>query len=147
MTTVFYDSTTPGHIPAGADACLYRDGKYAATKAEAARFGRVHWITITGDPSCGIVDYEPGNPVYTEPGKLREYVEARHAAGHRARVYTDRYDLPKVRQLLIGLSYLVWVSTLDGNKLHADWATGLWAVQYAGGPHAPFDESVLYGTW
>ncbi len=147
MPHIFYDSTTPGLIPAGADACLYADGKYAAQPGADKRFGRVRWITINGDPSCGIVDYERGNPVYAEPGKLRGYVEARRAMKHRARVYTDRADLPAVRKLLAGLSYLVWVATLDGDKLAPDWTEGLWAVQYQGGQHARYDESVLYGEW
>jgi hypothetical protein len=67
--------------------------------------------------------------------------------GKRARVYSDRSNLPAVRSELHGLEYPVWLATLDGNKLSADYTPGLWGVQFAGGPTADYDTSVLYGTW
>ena len=72
---------------------------------------------------------------------------ARAAMKCRARVYCDRANLPAVRSKLEGLQYLVWIATLDGDKLSADWTPGLWGVQYAGGQTAEFDTSVLYGEW
>jgi hypothetical protein len=144
----FYDSTQPEKIPAGAHACLYYDGIYAATAEQAKRFGAVRWITVIGDyRNCGVADYEAGNAVYDNAGALRAWVAGRHSMGTRARVYCDRSNLPKVRSELEGLDYLVWVSTLDGDKLSAKWTPGLWGVQYAGGPTAAYDTSVLYGTW
>jgi hypothetical protein len=144
----FYDSTRPELIPAHSHACLYYDGDYAATTAQAARFESVRWITVYGNyETCGIADFEPGNGVYDIPGALRGFVEGRLASGHRARVYCDRENLPRARAQLEGLDYLVWLGTLDGDKLSAGATPGLWAVQYAGGEHADYDTSILYGTW
>lgn len=144
----FYDSTQPDLIPAGTAACLYYDGLYAATREQAKRFKAVRWITVLGDYlSCGIADFEAGNEVYDKAGALREYVQGRRDHGWRARVYCNRANLAKVRADLEGLSYLVWIGTLDGNKLSPDWTAGLWAVQYAGGETASYDTSILYGVW
>ena len=144
----FYDSTRPGLIPENSHACLYFDGDYAAIADDAKRFGAVRWITVLGDyANCGIADYEAGNAVYSQPGALRAYVEGRAAIGCRARVYCDLANLPEVRELLGSLDYLVWLATLDGNKLTSAYTAGLWAVQYTGGVHADFDTSVLYGIW
>jgi hypothetical protein len=144
----FYDSTRPDLIPADTAACLYYDGLYAATPEQAKRFRAVRWITVLGDyRHCGIADFEAGNEVYDKAGKLREYVQGRVNMGARARVYCDRSNLAKVRADLEGLSYLVWIGTLDGNKLSPDWTPGLWAVQFAGGETAAYDTSILYGVW
>ena len=144
----FYDSVSPEKIPAGTHACLYFDGRFAAKPAQAKRFAAVRWITVLGDyRHCGIADYEQGNEVYNRPGALREYVQGRINMGFRARVYCNRSTLPKVRSELAGLHYLVWIGTLDGNKLSPDWTSGLWGVQYAGGMTAPYDTSILYGVW
>jgi len=144
----FYDSVNPGAIPEGSYACLYYDGDYAANPQDAKRFAAVRWITIYGDyQNAGIADFEQGNPVFSQPGALRSFVEGRHSQGHRARVYCDRSNLPTVRSELEGLDYLVWLATLDGNKLSPDYTPGLWGVQYAGGVDAAYDTSILYGVW
>ena len=144
----FYDSAQPAKIPAGSHACLYYDGLYKATPAQAARFAAVRWITVLGDyANCGCADFEAGNEVYSRPGALRAWVEGRIAMKARARVYCSRSNLPVVRNHLEGLGYLVWLATLDGDKLNAGYTEGLWAVQYAGGMTAPYDTSVHYGVW
>jgi hypothetical protein len=146
--TIFYDSTVPGNIPEGTFACLYYDGRYAASPDEAKRFLDVRWITIGSDfKNAGIVDFEEGNPSYSSQSALREFVEGRKSLGLRARVYTDLDNLPLVRSRLEGLDYLVWLATLNGRKLAPDYTPGLWGVQYQGGPDAAYDMSVLYGTW
>ncbi len=144
----FYDSTQPDLIPAGTHACLYYDGEFAAPPEQARRFAAVRWITVLGNyADCGIADFEAGNAVFSEPGALRSFVEGRHKMGVRARVYCDRANLPTVRSELDGLTYLVWIGTLDGDKLSANYTPGLWGVQYAGGMTADYDTSVLYGVW
>lgn len=144
----FYDSTQPALIPEGSYACLYYDGDYAANTEQAKRFTAVRWITVLGDyRNCGIADFEAGNAVFSQPGALRAYVEGRRSMGTRARIYSDLTNLPTVRSELDGLEYLVWLGTLDGNKLSAGYTPGLWGVQFAGGPTAAYDTSVLYGTW
>jgi hypothetical protein len=144
----FYDSTQPDLIPEDTYAALYYDGDYAATPEQAKRFAAVRWITILGDyANCGIADFEQGNPVYSQPGALRAFVQGRMNMGKRARVYSDLSNLPTVRSELDGLDYLVWLATLDGNKLSPNYTPGLWGVQFAGGPTADYDTSILYGTW
>jgi hypothetical protein len=144
----FYDSTRPAEIPEGAHACLYYDGDYAATAAQAKRFVATRWITVLGNyRNCGIADFEQGNEVYSKAGALRAFVQGRKNMNVRARVYCNQSNLPKVRSELEGLEYLVWLATLDGNKLSADYTSGLWGVQYAGGLTAAYDTSVLYGVW
>ena len=147
----FYDSTRPAEIPAGSHACLYFDGDYKATLEEAARFAATRWITVLGGAAAaahtGCADYEQGNPVF-DGTALREWAEARKAMNCRARVYTDLANLGKAMAQVEGLPNVVWwLATLDGNKLHATYIERLWGVQYAGGPDAAFDTSVLYGTW
>jgi hypothetical protein len=144
----FYDSTEPAKIPAGSHACLYYDGEYAASEFLEVGFAAVRWITVTGDwEHCGIADFEKGNPVFSVDDALRTWVQGRLANGHRARVYCDRDNLPEVQEQLEGLKWELWVATLDGDVLSADWAPNLWAVQYGGGEHAPYDKSILYGQW
>ena len=142
----FHDSARVGLIPGGA-AALYHDGRFAATPEQAKRFSRVRWITVIGDyRNCGIIDYEPGEADYT-PGRLRAFVQGRKDMNCRARVYCNRSDLAGAQKAVEGLPVEWWISTLDGNKLHAGWIQGLWAVQYAGGMTAQYDTSVLYGEW
>ena len=66
--TDFYDSARSGLIPSGSSACVYYDGRYAITPAQAKRFCRVRWITIAGGASAaahtGCIDYESGNLAY-----------------------------------------------------------------------------------
>lgn len=147
--TEFYDSAQPDLIPAHARACLYYDGDYAAKAAEARRFSATRWITVFGDyRNCGIADYEPGNPVYGNEGALREWAAGRQAMNCRARVYCDLANLDRARSAVKGLGNVVWwVATLNGNKLSATFIPDLWAVQFAGGPDADYDTSLLYGTW
>lgn len=145
--TDFHDSARWGLIPAGADAALYHDGRFAATAADARRFGRVRWITVTGDyRHCGIIDYEAGEPDFA-PARLRAFVAGRKAMNCRARVYCNRSTFPAAAEAVKGLPVEWWISTLDGDKLSAHWTAGLWAVQYAGGMTAQYDTSVLYGQW
>ncbi len=144
----FYDSTQPDLIPEGSHACLYFDGDYAATAEQAKRFAAVRWITVLGNyRNCGIADFEAGNEVFSQSGALRAFVEGRRGMGVRARVYCDQANLPTVRSELDGLEYLVWLSTLNGDKLSANYTPGLWGVQFAGGVTADYDTSVLYGVW
>jgi hypothetical protein len=144
----FYDSTQPNLIPSGAKYVVaYYDGNYAWHDWEAKRFPHVRWITISDNwEECGIIDFEPGNPAYSD-ALLERYVNGRTSRGKRARVYCDRNDLPRVQKVLGRYRYELWISTLDGDKLHREYVHNLWGVQYYGGPQAPYDVSILYGEW
>lgn len=159
--TDFYDSVSPEKIPAGAYACLYADGDYAAPASAASRFAGVQWITVTGETAtAGLADYEPGNPVYGTSGRLLEWSETRIAAKYVPVVYCDRSNLPGAISALGSVADEVWwwVPTLDNRQwtqaeLIANIALpqvnsrSLWACQYAGGTTAAYDASILYTSW
>jgi hypothetical protein len=164
--TLFYDAVTPAAIPAGANAVLYVDGLYAATPQQAKRFAAVRWNTVIGGAAiaarAGAADYEPGNPVYSTPGALRAWAAERHAMGCRARPYFDRADAARAWEQVHDLpNVFPWVATLTGREwraeeladdLAANWgapipAERLWGNQFQGGLRAPYDVSVLLGTW
>jgi len=163
--TEFADSDRPDDIPhTFTHAALYLDGEGAATKAQAARFQHVRWITISGNyEHAGIVDYERGNPVYEQHG-LRKYVTGRTRMGKRARIYTDRADIGRAQDELAGLSdpRLWWIATLDEKHWTPELLAAncrqqfgvsisarlIWANQYGkAGPGAHYDTSRLFREW
>jgi hypothetical protein len=158
--TEFFDSAKWGLIPAGADALLYIDGKYAASRQDAKRFRAVRWITVLGSANAGAGDFEEGNALFEASGRLREWAEARKVMGCRARVYTDLSNLKAACAQVGDCENVVWWLALYGEKLTAEkLATAgepygvtldpakIWAQQYAGGPSAPFDNDALIGAW
>lgn len=158
----FYDSVDPAKIPDSAThVALYHDGLYPATPKQAKRFPQVHWITVTGDPSCGIADYEQGNEVYDKPGALRAYVAGRHRRIRRAIVYSDRSNVAAALKELDGRGCHWWIATLDNKRWTAEELaqdlkenfgvtikpSDIWGNQYAGGEGAEYDTSDLLGRW
>jgi hypothetical protein len=159
--TDFYDSARWGLIPKGADAAVYFDGRYAVTPEEATRFSRTRWITVLGGAPAaahaGACDYEPGNASFEIAGRLREWAAERKEMGCLARVYAGRSNLAAALDAVGDLENVIyWVATLDGKPWTAAELTAdllaldiaiaenrLWAVQYKGGPTAPYDESIL----
>jgi hypothetical protein len=163
----FADSTTVSDIPPTfTHAALYHDGKFAASRADAARFTHVRWITIGTDyEHCGIVDYEPTNPVYEER-KLAEYVRGRAEMGKIARVYCDRADVGRALADLAGCALPVprlwWIATLDDERWTANLLAAnirqqfgsvigahlIWANQYQKAkPGQHYDVSRLFKDW
>ena len=158
--TEFYDSSKWGLIPAGSDALLYMDGAFAASRQDAKRFRAVRWITVLGSANAGAGDFEEGNALFEASGRLREWAEARKAMGCRARVYCDLSNLKAAHAQVGDLENVVFWLALYGEKLTAEQlaAAGepygvlldpakIWAQQFAGGPSAPYDESLLLGAW
>ena len=158
----FEDAVSTGNIPAGKYAALYLDGDFAATEADAARYPHHRWITVLGDPAASCGDYEPGNPLYDEPGRLRKWADGRQAIhGEHVRVYCDRANAAVAALAVAGIPHEWWISTLDGKRwtaaelaadLAANWhvvidPAHIWANQYQGGIHAATDTSDLFGTW
>jgi hypothetical protein len=58
-------------------------------------------------------------------------------------------NLALARERVVGLENVIWwLATLDGDKLSAGYeGLPMWGVQYAGGPRASYDTSILYGEW
>ena len=163
--TLFADSTTPVEIPEKyTHAALYFDGEDAATPQQIARFSHVRLITIGTDyRRCGIVDYEPGNPVYDE-SRLAEYVTGRAEMGKRGRIYCDRADVGRAQRELAGLTVprLWFIATLDDKFWTADLlainirqqfgiaisSRLIWANQYQPAkPGSHYDVSRLFLDW
>jgi len=164
----FFDSAFHLNIiPDKSDVMLYGDGAETGFQVHYPyhRFGKVRWITVLGTGSCGAADYEAGNPIFA-PGELSKWVKVRLADGYRARVYCGRNNLLRCFHELGSLAQVErliwWIPTLDGNsgwtadKLSHNIAVEeglsvpahrIWGVQYAGGPTAKVDTSLLLGTW
>lgn len=140
------DSTDPAAIPLpGLELVAgYIDGTYAWAADAWLRFlppiRRVR-ITVTGDPKAGVIDVENGD---CTPAQAAEFIKTRQAAGVGATVYCDRDTLPAVHTACAGLSYHLWVATLDGTKTVP--GSGIVAVQYAGSKitGGDYDESLVY---
>jgi hypothetical protein len=161
--TKFYDSASRTFPPGATHVALYWDGLYAAPAHEPYPY--IRWITINGGSSAakgaGIADFEPLNPVYDDPGRLRPWVEGRKDLGKRARIYCDRSNAHLAIERTRGLPRLFWIATLDDHQwtpaeLVADLKRNfgadiseheLWGNQYAGGMTAAYDTSNLFGKW
>lgn len=160
----FFDSARPWLIPGGSWAAAYHDGLYIWPASQALRMARLRWITIAGDArNCGIADFEPGNPVFDQPGTLYGWAHGRIAMDCRARTYTDRANAAAALAALGGLHedphVEWWIATLDGRPwtpaelaadLAANWnapipADRIWACQNDRGPG--YDTSRLFGPW
>jgi hypothetical protein len=168
MTDDFYDSAELAWPPGVTRVMLPVDGEFAVSKDYAQRFERARWYTVTGDyHSAGTADFEAGNLVYSQPGKLYKFVAGRIGLGHRARVYASRTNMRRALDLTEGLDVWWWVPTLQrlnngqwwkpsavelAADLRENWdatvpVDRLWANQYAGGPHSGYDISQLYQRW
>jgi hypothetical protein len=109
------------HLPDRASVLAYSDGRFAATRAQVARFHRVRWITVTGNfATSGAADWLPDNTF-----NLEKYVAGRVGMGVRARVYVARafarqamqvLGYPHRGQLWDNPRVLWWIPTLDGKE-------------------------------
>jgi hypothetical protein len=141
-----YDSAQPDRIPRDAQVVLYyADGRYEWTGAQLDLFpkARVRAITVLGDPECNIIDVESGD---CTPLDVPQFLDAR--AGMRVdtgTVYCSRSTLPGVQAMAGDRAFNVWLATLDGSKPVTVAGRGrLVAVQFAGGPDAEYDTSVVW---
>jgi hypothetical protein len=166
--TNFYDSAARAFPPGTDRVMLPVDGAFAVPPDYAARFKHVRWYTVTGDyERAGWADFETGNGVYSQPGKLYEFAAGRIGLGHRAGIYAQRSNVARALDLTEGLDTHWWITTLQrltsgqwwkptaaelAADLAAHWGAKIpvdriWANQYAGGPHSGFDISQLYQRW
>lgn len=166
----FYDSAEWHQRPApGSAAMLYRDGIFARFQ-RADPFGRVRWITVTGDyRTSGAADWLPDNRF-----DLARYVAGRQEMQARARVYVARVaarhalnvlGYPHRGQLWTYPGLFWWIPTLDNfirtpgqlaDDLRAHWDApitpgAIWAQQYGQVPQlgadAAYDVSRLFLPW
>jgi hypothetical protein len=164
--TEFYDAENLNGIPRAAEyVALYADGDFSARGNPLIhdwppRHRR--WITIAGDETCSIADYEPENPVFDVKGALYDWAHKRIAL-HRGTtiVYSDRSDAESGLAELADLADKViwWIATGDD----IDWTPAQLAVDLATRWGAPipaariwanqnvwaqsYDKSNLFGRW
>jgi hypothetical protein len=143
----FYDSASPKNIPTGVYAAVYVNGRYAWPEADVDRMAKVIRISVGADPAWAAharcIDVETGAATLEQ---AMAFVRERRNFGYDdATVYCDRSTLVALVEAFehakIRPPYW-WVATLDQTQDVA----GAWAVQYQGGPHAPYDLSVLHGV-
>lgn len=153
MTRIMYDSTSVADIPLTTDlAAAYGNGVFADVAGLNARFpdrSKHVLIDVNGSDAlfCDVLDVEYGNAT---PAQARPWIQQRLAAGRRATVYCNRDTIPAVWAACAGLSYNLWIATLDGtttwNGRELSSVAGVVAVQYQGqaqtGIHA--DKSLVY---
>ena len=94
-----YDSTQPGAIPEDATVvALYRNGRFAATQAQASAFPVHLWIDVlaTAPAEASILDVETGDAT---PADVPRWVSSRLADSplFKARLYCDLSTWPAVR--------------------------------------------------
>jgi hypothetical protein len=143
----FYDSANSVDVPTGAYAAVYINGYYAWAEVEVARMAKVFRVSVRADPtwaaSARCIDVEQGA---ASPNQAVAFVEERRRLGFDdATVYCDRSTWTTLITQFARAKVeapLWWIATLDGTG----YLPGAWAVQYQGGPHAPYDLSVLHGV-
>lgn len=151
MTAIAYDSTRPGLIPVDARFVLaYADGRYAWKPEDYNRFGpgvRLRKITVLGNPDvANICDVERGDVPADSLAKAataRTFIEGwnRHHM-EPATIYCNRDTLAVVQGACSGLSYRVWLATLDGSRPRYYSGAAIVAVQYK--DTGEYDESEVF---
>ncbi len=141
-----YDSTNPFDIPADAQMVAgYIDGSWPWTAAGWARFPNAVKVRITvgNTEAADAIDVENGDAT---PAYAGGWVRRRNAAGVRPLVYCNRSARPAVEAACAGLSYDLWIATLDGIQAMQPGAVATqWQGQAQSGMH--YDKSLVNDTW
>lgn len=111
-----YDSVTPFLLPVATKYAGYVNGRYknVATIQKLHPTARVFGIDVLGTDweNASILDCEAEDA--TSPAVIRAWVISReNFRPGTAVIYCDRDNLPFVEEVLEGLDYKVWISTLD----------------------------------
>jgi hypothetical protein len=141
----FYDAENIGLFPSGVKyAALYADGDYAVkSDSRALAIPNRRWITVLGDPKCGIADFEPDNEIYASRGALRAWAADR--IGERRGtpvVYVERALTAQALGELDGLRTLLWIPTGDGKE----WTAEELAADLAQNWHVTVPASMIWGN-
>lgn len=147
-----FDSATQDFPATSKLNALYYNGLYAH-KPYSVGPGRV-WIDVLGTApgQCSILQIDGSSAqVTTLIGGARAWLEKRNPIGLGC-IYVNRSTLPRVQAEMHGLSYNVWLSTLDGTIPGALATPGghLIAVQAWPAPrqgHHADESAVVDDTW
>jgi hypothetical protein len=151
------DSVNVQALPPGLPAYAgYVDGQYENWSALVARFGaRAHLTSITVEGGeAQICDCENGDLTPAQAVKwLGDYVTSHVAHRQRRGIYFELSLLPTIQGLIATsypvlrrLDYLLWGADL-GSARPSSIPDGLDAIQYSGGPRAPYDLSLVSPAW
>lgn len=147
----FYDSANSRSVPSGVHAGVYINGAFRWSHAEQQRMSGIFSISVLREPGWArlarCIDVEAGAGL---PPDVVPFIRERaHLGFDDGTVYTNRSNREQVGNRLAdaGLEALEWCATLDGTiSLQPVRGLKLWAIQYSGGFHAPFDQSILLGV-
>ena len=142
---IAYDSAYPKGIPDGAAAIFpYGDGRFRWSHTEYPD-ASYRYITVNGDPHDDIADYEYG-AVWGIPN-LAAWARRRLALNgkHDLTVYTDRNNFSDVVRAMIGMTWHLFLTTLDGTKPTEFNGKHCRAVQYTDRT-GMYDESVVFDS-
>jgi hypothetical protein len=143
MTLIAYDSSDPANIPVNAAVVFpYSDGRYVWPHTQFPR-AMYRYITVRGDTGTDIADFEPGA---IWPGEaLRTWAEARRARFEHAdlTVYCGRNNFAAAKTAMAGLTWHLFLSTLDGSQPQSYGGMQLRACQFTDRQNK-YDMSVVY---
>lgn len=147
----FYDAANSRNVPSGVHAAVYVNGAFRWPHSEQQRMAAIFSVSVEREASwarlarCIDVEASAGRP----PDVVPFIRERQHLGYDDGTVYTNRANRVEIGGLLAddGLEALEWCATLDGTiSLPPVRGLKLWAIQYSGGMHAAFDQSILLGV-
>ena len=148
-----YDGVNSFLLPVGTKYAAYVNGRYANYPTVVKRFpnSRVFGIDVLGTAweQASILDWENGD--VQNPAVLRTWAENReNFRPGTSVIYCDRDSMETVEDILAGMNYRLWISTLDGTDLTGTiTANGkiIVATQTHGGMDSPYDTSSTLDEW
>jgi hypothetical protein len=133
---VFYDSVTPGQIPAGNVLATYADGPYAVSPSQISGAKWVLWIDVNGsDPTnAQVLDVEPGDATPTTAATWAQERLTAHPNGY-AVIYTMLSEWPAVKSAIATLP-----SSMQSHVRY-------WIADPTGVPHVVPGSSATQWDW
>lgn len=130
MTRLMYDSVDPNAIPVNAEMVAgYVDGNFKWSDTGWSRFAnsiKVRIAVFASTNDGDVLDVENGD---ASPDQAAGWIKMRQEAGiFVPTIYCNRSTRPAVEAACAGLTFDLWIATLDGTQDIA----GTVAVQYAG---------------
>lgn len=138
---IAFDSSRPSLIPLHPWGIFpYADGHFAWSHRQRPG-ARYRYITVQADPAADIADVEEG--CIWPPATVRPWALERQSRGLDVTVYCDRDNVPEVRAALEGVTWHLFLSTLDGSVLTEYDGIKVRACQYTDRQDA-YDESAVF---
>lgn len=135
MTALMVDAINFANIPPATFkyAAGYLNGDFITPESQLDRFDGIMLIAVRAlDPTqarfARTLDVERFD---ANPSDAPAFIMERQRAGfHDATIYCNRDTFPIVQKACAGLSYRLWLATLDGTKLKEFMGHPVWGTQY-----------------